>query len=132
MALLEVTGATKRFGGLVAVNALDFTLDQGSIVSVIGPNGAGKTTFFNCIAGFYRIDEGSILLDGHPIHQLRSDKIAHLGLSRTYQNIRLFAGMTTLDNVLFGEHQHLTTNWVQTILNMRSVRDEDARATAEA
>ena len=90
MALLEVTNATKRFGGLLAVNALDFTLDEGAIVSVIGPNGAGKTTFFNCIAGFYQIDEGSITLGGIPIHELRPDRIAHLGLSRTYQNIRLF------------------------------------------
>ena len=90
MALLEVEAATKRFGGLLAVSGLDFTLDEGAIVSVIGPNGAGKTTFFNCIAGFYRIDEGSIVLDGLPIHELRPDRIAHLGLARTYQNIRLF------------------------------------------
>lgn len=132
MALLEVEAATKRFGGLMAVQALDFTLEQGMIASVIGPNGAGKTTFFNCIAGFYRIDEGRIVLDGHEIHKLQSHKIAHLGLSRTYQNIRLFSGMSTLDNVLVGEHQHLTTSWIQSVFRTRAVREEEVRATAEA
>jgi len=132
MALVEVRGATKRFGGLLAVQALDFTLEQGMIASVIGPNGAGKTTFFNCIAGFYRIDEGEILLDGRAIHALPSHKIAQLGLSRTYQNIRLFGGMTTLDNVLVGQHQHLHTNWIQAVFKTRAVREEDARAREEA
>ncbi len=131
MALLEVQAATKRFGGLLAVQALDFTLDAGMIASVIGPNGAGKTTFFNCIAGFYRIDDGRILLDGRPIHDLPAHKIAQLGLARTYQNIRLFGGMTTLDNVLVGEHQHLSTNWVQGVFRTRAVRDEDLRARTE-
>jgi branched-chain amino acid transport system ATP-binding protein len=132
MALLEVEGATKRFGGLLAVQALDFTLDQGMIASVIGPNGAGKTTFFNCIAGFYRIDEGRIVLDGHEIHRLQSHKIAHLGLSRTYQNIRLFSGMSTLDNVRVGEHQHMGTSWIQGVFRTPAVRTEERRVTEEA
>jgi branched-chain amino acid transport system ATP-binding protein len=130
--LLKVENATKRFGGLVAVRNLTFTLDQGMIASVIGPNGAGKTTFFNCIAGFYRIDEGSIELGGFEISKLPSHQIAHLGLARTYQNIRLFNGMTTLENVLVGEHQHLDTNWVQAIFRTPAVRREEAAATAEA
>jgi branched-chain amino acid transport system ATP-binding protein len=132
MALLEVEAATKRFGGLLAVQALDFTLEQGMIASVIGPNGAGKTTFFNCIAGFYRIDEGRIVLDGHEIHRLPSHKIAHLGLARTYQNIRLFGGMSTIDNVLVGEHQHLSTSWMQAVLRTPAVRQEETKATEEA
>ncbi len=115
MALLETRNATKRFGGLTAVNDLTFDLDEGAIVSVIGPNGAGKTTFFNCIAGFYQIDEGTITLDGAEIHELRPDKIARLGLSRTYQNIRLFGGMTAAENVLVGEHQHLDSGWLRTV-----------------
>jgi branched-chain amino acid transport system ATP-binding protein len=115
MALLETRNATKRFGGLTAVNDLTFDVDEGAIVSVIGPNGAGKTTFFNCIAGFYQIDEGTITLDGKEVHELRPDQIARLGLSRTYQNIRLFGGMTATENVLVGEHQHLTSSWVQTV-----------------
>jgi len=131
-ALLQVDAATKRFGGLTAVRALDFTLDEGMIASVIGPNGAGKTTFFNCIAGFYRIDEGQIALDGHPIHKLPSHKIAHLGLARTYQNIRLFNGMTALENVLVGSHQHLSTNWIQAVLRTKAVIREEETAVMEA
>ena len=132
MALLEVKNATKRFGGLTAVGDLTFDLDEGAIVSVIGPNGAGKTTFFNCIAGFYRIDEGSIALDGVEISDLRADKIAHLGLSRTYQNIRLFGGMTALENILVGEHQHMTTTWIQAVFRTRAQKAEEAAATEEA
>ncbi|CAN5623408.1 ABC transporter ATP-binding protein [soil metagenome] len=131
MALLEVVNATKRFGGLTAVSDLSFSLDDGSIVSVIGPNGAGKTTFFNCIAGFTRIDEGTITLDGIAIHGLRPDKIAHLGLSRTYQNIRLFGGMTALENVLVGAHQHLDATWIHSVFRTRSMREEEERATLE-
>ena len=132
MALLETHGATKRFGGLTAVNDLTFDLDEGAIVSVIGPNGAGKTTVFNCIAGFYQIDEGSITLDGTEIHELRPDKIARLGLSRTYQNIRLFGGMTATENVLVGQHQHLESSWVHAVLRTRSQRKEEAEAVEEA
>ena len=132
MALLEARQATKQFGGLTAVHELTFDQEAGSIVSVIGPNGAGKTTFFNCIAGFYQIDEGTITLDGAEIHQLRPDKIARLGLSRTYQNIRLFGGMTATENVLVGQHQHLASTWTQAVLRTRSQRDEEADALAEA
>jgi len=130
--LLETVGATKRFGGLTAVSDLSFTLDEGAIVSVIGPNGAGKTTFFNCIAGFYRIDEGTITLDGTEIQAMRADMIANLGLSRTYQNIRLFGGMTALENVLVGEHQHLTSTWYSAVLHTKAVLREEADAVAHA
>jgi branched-chain amino acid transport system ATP-binding protein len=132
VALLETRNATKRFGGLMAVNDLTFDLDEGAIVSVIGPNGAGKTTFFNCIAGFYQIDEGSITLDGTEIQRLRPDKIARLGLSRTYQNIRLFGGMTATENVLVGQHQHLDASWIHAVLRTRGQRAEEAEALAEA
>jgi branched-chain amino acid transport system ATP-binding protein len=132
MALLETRNATKRFGGLTAVDDLTFDLEEGAIVSVIGPNGAGKTTFFNCIAGFHRIDEGSITLDGVEINELRPDKIARLGLSRTYQNIRLFGGMTAAENVLVGQHQHLSANWMQAVLHTPSQQKEEAEALGEA
>jgi len=132
MAFLSAKGVTKRFGGLVAVNALDFEIEQGAIASVIGPNGAGKTTFFNCIAGFYPIDQGEILFDGQPIHRLRRDKIAHLGISRTYQNIRLFANMTAIENILVGQHYHLRSTWIGAVLGTRSVREDEARAHQEA
>ena len=132
MILLETRHATKRFGGLTAVSDLTFDLEEGAIVSVIGPNGAGKTTFFNCIAGFYQIDEGSITLDGTEIHELRPDKIARLGLSRTYQNIRLFGAMTAAENVLVGQHQHLESTWFQAVVRTRSQRAEEQGALDEA
>jgi len=132
MALLEATGATKRFGGLVAVNDLDFTMEPNSIVSVIGPNGAGKTTFFNCIAGFYRIDDGTIVFDNQPIHTLTPDHIAQRGISRTYQNIRLFASMTAIENVLVGMHYHLTTSWISSVIRTPGMRTEEREADAEA
>jgi branched-chain amino acid transport system ATP-binding protein len=132
MALLEATNVTKRFGGLVAVNNLDFVIDEGSIVSVIGPNGAGKTTFFNCIAGFYKIDDGQISLDGSSIHALRPDQIARLGISRTYQNIRLFGDMTAFENVLVGQHHRMTATWMGGILRTPSVRAEEEGANREA
>jgi branched-chain amino acid transport system ATP-binding protein len=132
MPLLVAEKVTKRFGGLTAVNALDFTLDEGAIVSVIGPNGAGKTTFFNCIAGFYKIDDGQVRLGDTAINDLRPDEIAALGINRTYQNIRLFANMTTIENVLVGQHRHLTSSWISAVLNTKGVKAEEARATAEA
>ncbi len=131
MALLVARQVTKNFGGLVAVNNLDFEIEQGAIVSVIGPNGAGKTTFFNCIAGFYRIDSGQLLLDGVPIHALRPDKIAQLGISRTYQNIRLFGNMTAFENVLVGQHEQLGATWIGAVLKTRAVQAEEKRANEE-
>ena len=132
MALLEAEHVTKRFGGLSAVRGLDFTIDQGSIVSVIGRNGAGKTTFFNCIAGFYHPEEGQITFDGAPIHGLRRDQIAHLGIARTYQNIRLFAKMTAIENILVGQHFRLHGTWIGAVLNTAGVRVEEVASHDEA
>ena len=131
-AILEARGVTKRFGGLVAVGNLDFEMEQGSIASVIGPNGAGKTTFFNCISGFFQIDEGQITFEGEAIHRLRPDQISHLGISRTYQNTRLFPTMTALENILVGEHQHLRATWLGAVVGTRSQREEEVRALEEA
>src|SRR5262245_60365931 len=114
--ILEAKKVTKRFGGLVAVNAVDFNIPEKSIVSIIGPNGAGKTTFFNCITGFGKSDEGEILFEGTPIHRLRPDQITKLGISRTYQNIRLFADMTALENILVGEHVFLNAPWLGAVV----------------
>jgi branched-chain amino acid transport system ATP-binding protein len=130
--LLVAEGVLKRFGGLVAVNKLDFTLDENAIVSVIGPNGAGKTTFFNCIAGWYRIDSGRIVFNGQPIHDLRRDKIALLGISRTYQNIRLFAKMTAMENLLVGQHLHLRSTWIGAVVGSPRMRSEERMADEEA
>jgi branched-chain amino acid transport system ATP-binding protein len=131
-AILSALKVTKRFGGLVAVGDLDFEIEHGAIASVIGPNGAGKTTFFNCVSGFYRVDEGRIELEGTPIHALRPHQIAHLGIARTYQNTRLFPTMTALENILVGEHQHLRSTWIGAVVGSRRTRDEEARALEEA
>lgn len=132
MILLKADQVTKRFGGLTAVNKLDFELEEGSIASVIGPNGAGKTTFFNCLSGFFQVDEGTITFDGDPIHRLRPDQVAHYGISRTYQNIRLFAGMTAIENILVGQHNHLRATWLGAIIRTPSQRREEKAAHEEA
>ncbi len=131
-AFLKAERVTKRFGGLVAVGELDFEMEQGAIASVIGPNGAGKTTFFNCVSGFFHIDEGQITLDGEPIHHLRPDQISHMGVSRTYQNTRLFPTMTALENILVGEHQHLRATWLGAVIRTGRQRVEEASALVEA
>ncbi|HLF50375.1 MAG TPA: ATP-binding cassette domain-containing protein, partial [Methylomirabilota bacterium] len=95
--LLEARAVTKRFGGLTAVNAVDFSLSAG-IVSIIGPNGAGKTTLFNIFTGLYTADEGAVVFRGRPLGGLRPDQITALGICRTFQSIRLFANMTAIEN----------------------------------
>jgi branched-chain amino acid transport system ATP-binding protein len=132
MPLLVATNVTKRFGGLTAVRDLDFEIEPGAIVSVIGPNGAGKTTFFNCIAGFYQIDGGSLVFDGQSIARMRPDQIADLGIARTYQNIRLFTRVTAVENVLIGQHRHLRSPWIASVLGTRAVRAEEQAALEEA
>ena len=106
MALLEVKKLTKNFGGLTAVSDVSLELNEGELVGLIGPNGAGKTTLFNLLTGVYEPSEGTITLDGHLLNGKAPYKIATLGLSRTFQNIRLFKDLTVLDNVLiaFGNH----------------------------
>lgn len=130
--ILEATDVTKRFGGLVAVNNLNFAIPKGSIVSIIGPNGAGKTTFFNCITGFYKINEGDIVFDGHSIKAKSPDQITRLGIARTYQNIRLFANMSALENILVGMEPRLHSHWYGPLFRSRQARDEEEKAVVEA
>ncbi len=104
MSLLEVKGITKRFGGLVAVNSLDLTIEPGQIMGLIGPNGAGKTTAFATIAGFYKPEEGQVLFDGHNITGMTPDKICKLGLTRTFQVVKPFPEITVLENILIGAY----------------------------
>ena len=111
--ILEATNVTKRFGGLIAVNNLSFSIPTGGIVSIIGPNGAGKTTFFNCITGFYKFEEGEILFTGRSLKGRSPDYITHLGIARTYQNIRLFSNMTALENILVGMEPLLHLGWIR-------------------
>jgi branched-chain amino acid transport system ATP-binding protein len=132
MAMLTSAGMTKRFGGLVAISGLDLEVADRSIHSIIGPNGAGKTTFFNCVTGFYRPEEGQVLFGDQRIDGLLPDLIARLGISRTYQNIRLFPNMTALENVLVGQHIHLRSTWVGAIFNSPHTRQEERAAQEEA
>ncbi len=105
--LLEARRVTKRFGGLVAVNAVDFTLQEGMIASVIGPNGAGKTTLFNVFTGIYQPDDGDVLVQGRSVVGFTPDGITALGVCRTFQNIRLFKNMTVVENALVGMHTRI-------------------------
>ena len=130
--ILTATKVNKRFGGLVAVNSVDFDIPEKAIVSMIGPNGAGKTTFFNCITGFGKCDEGEIVFEGTPIQRLRPDQISRLGISRTYQNIRLFAEMSALENILVGQHIFLHSSWVSAVIGTPKVHQEEKIALAEA
>ena len=107
MALFEARGVTKRFGGLTALHGVDFALERG-IVSIIGPNGAGKTTLFNVFTGLYVADEGSVTFRGQALLGLRPDQITTLGVCRTFQNIRLFANMTAIENVLVGMNSRIS------------------------
>ncbi len=107
MELLTVRGLSKRFGGVAAVEGVDLAVERGEILSVIGPNGAGKTTLFNLVTGLIEPDQGEIGLDGRPIAGLRPDRIAELGVARTYQNQRIFPNLTLRENVLLGAHRRL-------------------------
>jgi branched-chain amino acid transport system ATP-binding protein len=138
--LVRSRGVTKRFGGLVAVNKVDFDIPRGSIVSLIGPNGAGKTTFFNMITGYYTPTAGQISFDGHPITtdargKIRSKKtheVTAMGIGRTFQNIRLFGAMTVLDNVRVGLNVHLRSHWWDSILRTPAMLREEQAAIGEA
>ncbi len=132
MALLFTKKVTKRFGGLVAVGDLDIDLREKSIHSIIGPNGAGKTTFFNCITGFYRPEEGEILFNNHSLVGLLPDRIVRLGISRTYQNIRLFPNLTAMENVLVGLHGHLHAGFFGIVLATPATRKEEKESAEEA
>ena len=123
--LLRTTGLTKNFGGLSALSRIDFEIKQGIIVGLIGPNGAGKTTFFNCLTGIYSPDKGRIILLGNNIAGLKSHAITSLGISRTFQNIRLFNHMTALENILAGRHCRMKAGvWGAVTRNRTTIKEE--------
>ncbi len=130
--LLDARRVTKRFGGLTAVREMSLQIPRGMIASLIGPNGAGKTTFFNCVTGFYVPEEGDLIFNGESIYGLRPDQIAQRGISRTYQNIRLFYGLTVLENVLIGMHTLLRSGPVQALLGTQRMRREERDAVDRA
>lgn len=132
MSLLSVSRLTKSFGGLTAVSNLTFDVAGGSIVGVIGPNGAGKTTVFNLITGIYRPDQGEILFDGSSIVGLPTHRIVARGISRTFQTIRLFQNLSTLENVLAGYHCQMKTGLIGSLFHTGRQRREEREGIATA
>ena len=132
MPLFEALNVTKTFGGLTAVNNVTFTLEKGMIAGLIGPNGAGKTTFFNTMTGIYQVTSGGLTFDGHDITKLKPFQVTELGIARTFQNIRLFANMSAIENVLVGEHVRLKSNLLGQIFHTQFTMKEEANARAKA
>jgi branched-chain amino acid transport system permease protein len=128
--LLEVRGLVKRFGGLVAADHIDLVVYPGEIVSVIGPNGSGKTTLFNMLTGLVRADGGNALYYGTDITRLAPHRIAALGITRTFQNLRLFNNLSVMENVLIGQHARLKTGVLASVVRTPAVRKEESQAVA--
>jgi branched-chain amino acid transport system ATP-binding protein len=133
MTLLNVNNVIKRFGGLTAVQGVSYTIEPNTINAIIGPNGAGKTTFFNLITGIYKPDEGEVTLQGRDIRGLRPDQINRAGISRTFQNIRLFGAMTAIENVMVGMHPTQKINAFSAMLRLPgfNVQERETKRKAE-
>jgi branched-chain amino acid transport system ATP-binding protein len=132
MSLLELRGVSKRFGGLQALTRVSLELEEGMIASLIGPNGAGKTTLFNTLTGIYRPDEGEMRFLDRSLVGLKPERITSAGISRTFQNIRLFSHMTVLDNVLVGMHARLKTSLPAILLSLQGVHEKEKDAQHRA
>lgn len=129
---LDVKGITKQFSGLVAVDSVSFHVDKGEIVSIIGPNGAGKTTVFNMLTGVYKVDNGEIIFNGKSIHNIPPQDIVTAGISRTFQNIRLFGDMRVIENVLVGTHIHTDYGFFDSLLRTPKFKRQEAQLTLKA
>lgn len=132
MSVLEAQQATRRFGGLVAVNEVSFSVQAGEIFGLIGPNGAGKTTLFNLITGLTPLSSGQISFAGQPLAGLRPHQIAQRGIARTFQNIRLFGNLTALENVMVAKHSHTHAGVLSGVLGLPAARREAAQTHADA
>lgn len=130
--LLEMKDVVKQFGGLTAVSNMSFHVDEGEIYGVIGPNGAGKTTIFNLITGVYQVTEGDVIFNGKSIEGKKPYQIINLGIARTFQNIRLFTGMTVLENILVGVHDRMKSGLLASIIHTASQQKEEKEACEEA
>ena len=130
--LLEMKDVVKQFGGLTAVSNMSFHVDEGEIYGVIGPNGAGKTTIFNLITGVYQVTEGDVIFNGQSIEGKKPYQIINLGIARTFQNIRLFTGMTVLENILVGVHDRMKSGLLASIIHTASQQKEEKDACEEA
>lgn len=127
MTFLRVTGLSKSFGGVKAVDQVDFTVKAGHVFSIIGPNGAGKTTLFNLLSGLIAPDAGAVILDGEDVTGLPAHQLATRGLSRSFQNLQVFFNMTALENVMVGNHRHTARRFLPCLLGLPSVRDSERR-----
>src|SRR5579859_8037034 len=131
-AILRVTGLTKRFGGLLAVDNSSFEVPRGEVFALIGPNGAGKTTLFNCITGIFKPTLGSVVFDGKEIAGTKPHSVAKLGIARTFQNIHLFDYMTALDNVRIGRHVRMHAHLWDSLFKTPFARHEEKEVTDKA
>ena len=130
--ILEVSGASKRFGGLQALSDVGIRIERGQVYGLIGPNGAGKTTFFNVLTGLYTPDSGSFMLAGRPYSPTAVHEVAKAGIARTFQNIRLFSDMTALENVMVGRHVRTHSGLVGAILRTNGFKAEEAAIAERA
>jgi len=125
---IETKRVSKIFGGLTAVNNVDLVVPENVIASIIGPNGAGKTTLFNCISGYYNPEQGNIYYYSNPIQGRPTYVVAGMGISRTYQNIRLFGDMTAIENIILGQYPRLKAGWIDAVFVTKRHRKEDSEA----
>lgn len=132
MSVLEVSALRMQFGGLVAVDNVDLTINKNEIVSLIGPNGAGKTTVFNCISGFYKPTAGSIVFSGKEVAKKPGHELAQLGMVRTFQNVRLFQEMTVLENLLVAQHKNVNRNLLSGLIQTKNFKKSEALALDNA
>lgn len=125
--MLEVTSVVKKFGGLTAVDNLSFKVEKGTIHSIIGPNGAGKTTLVNMITGVYKVDSGSVFLDGSDITNISTNKLVYRGICRTFQNLEICDNMTVLENVLLGFDKYMDKNILRSSFRFMSILEDEKR-----
>lgn len=130
--LLEANKITMQFGGLKAVDSLQFSVRKGQLMGLIGPNGAGKTTVFNMLTGVYHPTSGEVLMEGRPLKGLKPFEISQRGVTRTFQNIRLFKGLTVLENVLIATHQHINYGLLDTLLQTKKFLASEKALTEKA
>ncbi len=130
--MLQVSNVTKKFGGLTAVDNLSFNVKKGSIHSIIGPNGAGKTTLVNMITGVYKVDKGTVFLDGADITNIATNKLVYRGICRTFQNLEVCDNMTVLENVLLGFDKYMDKNLIKSCFRSQSILEDEKRYTKRA
>ena len=126
--VLSFENVTLKFGGITALNSVNFSIEPGELYAIIGPNGAGKTSIFNCISGIYKPTQGEVVYGENTLSKLRPDQIASLGIARTFQNIELFENLTVIDNILIGAHRKLNYGPISSLLYSKKVKESEIEA----